>query len=85
MKHVIAVEPDLTPVKEFLSDKGYTVESIKADDSSKKDTGKYDAFIVSGLDSNSFGIYDTSTKAVVISADGLTPEQVYQELKQRLS
>ncbi len=84
MKHVVAVEPDLTPIKDFLTDKGYKVESINADDNSFKSADKYDAFVVNGLDANSLGFYDTSTRAIVIYADGLTPEQVYHELKLRL-
>lgn len=84
MKQLIAIEPDLTPIKDFLTDKGYKVDSINACDKSFKNTEKYDAFIVNGLDTNSLGFSDTTTRAVVINADGLTAEQVYKELKSKL-
>jgi len=78
----IAIEPNLTNVKSYLDQKGYTVESINFGDSSKNLQG-YDAIVVTGQNSNFFGYEDTETKAVVIKADGLTPEQVANALKQR--
>jgi len=82
MKGKIAVEKDLTPVKDYLSHKGYRVDCI---DFNQQDSAKlkgYDAIVVTGLNSNVLGIEDTSTKSVVINADGLTPEQVASELEQ---
>ncbi len=84
MKPFIAIEPNLTPVKEFLTEKGFKVESINIDDNSTSDLSKYDAFIVNGMDTNSMGISDTQTRVPVINADGLTTEQVYNELKLKL-
>lgn len=84
MKQRIAVEPDLTPIKDFLSDKGYSVDSINWSEGSAKQSSKYDAIIVTGLNSNFMGINDTDSKSVVIEAKGLTPEQVYHELQLRL-
>ncbi|MCX7711365.1 MAG: YkuS family protein [Clostridia bacterium] len=84
MKHRIAVEPNLTPVREYLSQKGFEVESINFDKESSKIKGDFDAFVVTGLDTNSLGYNDTTTKAPVINASGLTAEEVYQELQNRL-
>lgn len=83
MKQKIAVEPTLTPVKDFLSSKGYNVESINFGEALTTKSNQYDAFIVTGMDKNFMGIHDTNTKAVVIDAKGLTPEQVYHELQIR--
>ncbi len=84
MKHKLAIEPALTPIKEYLSEKGYQVDSMSTYGDSSNIHGKYDAYIVTGMNSNLMGISDTSTKAVVINAQGLTPEQVYHELQMRL-
>ena len=84
MSRRIAIEPNLTPVKELLSSKGYQVDSINYDKASSNFKDNYDAFIVNGLDTNSFGINDTGTKAPVINAVGLTAEEVYKELENRL-
>lgn len=84
MNYRIAVEPNLTPVKELLSSKGYQVESINLYKNSSAQQESFDAYIVNGLDSNSLGINETSTKAPVINAVGLTAEEVYNELRNRL-
>ena len=80
----IAVEPGLTPVKELLSNKGYSVESIDMLNEPSKIQNKYDAIVVSGMASNFLGIHDTDTNAVVINASGMTPEQVCHEIETRL-
>lgn len=81
MKQKIAIEPNLTPIKDFLSSKGYSVDSINYGEGSVKFNKGYDAFIVTGMDTNFMGINDTDSKAVVINAKGLTAEQVYHELQ----
>jgi len=83
-KKVIAVEHDLTPVKELLSNKGYSVESIDISKEYSNKLDKYDALAVRGMNDNFMGINDTGTKAVIIDAKGMTAEQVYDELRSRL-
>lgn len=83
MNQKIAIEPNLTPIKEYLSEKGYCVENIDYGQGTMSNKN-YDAFIVAGVETNFMGIQDTSTKAVVINAEGLTAEQVYQQLQSRL-
>ena len=84
MNKIIAIEDNLSPVKEFLADKGYEVKNIDYSMGISTLINKFAAFVVTGLDSNSLGINDTETKAIVIDAAGMTPEQVYDELKSRL-
>jgi hypothetical protein len=48
MKGKIAIERTLTPIKEYLSGKGYKVESIDFNDKSSKILSDYDAFLVTG-------------------------------------
>lgn len=85
MNQRIAVEPGLTPVKELLSTKGYQVDSINVGADASTAAGNYDAYIVTGMNSNFLGMGNTTSKAVVINASGLTPEQIVTELQSRLS
>ena len=82
MKGKIAVEKDLTPVKDYLSHQGYNVECIDFNQQSPAKLRGYDAIVVTGMDESALGIEDPLTKSVVINADGLTPEQVADELKE---
>lgn len=82
--HNIAIEPNLTPIKDYLSSKGLNVESVDFDKKAAGSGGKYDAYVVSGMKTNIMGMQDISTKAVVINAAGLTAEQVYHEIQLRL-
>lgn len=81
MKGTIAVEEDLTPVKEYLMEKGYQVESIDPNEESPSNLQNYDAIVVTGFNSDFLGFHDTKTGAVVIDADGLTPEEVVEEIE----
>lgn len=80
MAVTVGVEPKLTPIRDFLVSKGYKVENI---DFKNEEVYKsnIDAFVVTGMDTNFLGIQDTNTKAVVINADGMTPEEVYDHLQ----
>lgn len=83
MKGKIAIEQNLTPVKTYLSSKGYNVESISMNDQNTKKLQGYDAIIVTGQNSDFLGFETTKTNAVVINADGLTPEEVAKELEEK--
>ncbi|HHV60590.1 MAG TPA: YkuS family protein [Clostridiaceae bacterium] len=80
MAVTVGVESKLTPVREFLKSKGYNVQNIDFKNESPRNDS-YDAYIVSGMSMNFMGMQDTNTKAVVINADGMTPEEVYDHLK----
>lgn len=78
----IAVEKGLNPIKDYLSNEGY---SIKEFDNKKKTAknflNKFDAVIVKGEDQNVMGIEDTTTNTTIINADGMTPENVKNEIE----
>jgi Uncharacterised protein family (UPF0180). len=82
MKGKIAVEKDLTPVKDYLTSKGYAVECIDFNQQNSEKLQGYDAIVVTGLNSNLLGMEDTVTKSAVINADGLTPEEIANELEE---
>lgn len=77
----IGVEVGLTNVADFLKNEGYSVEilSESIDNNIPKLDG-LDAIVTSGMNTDMLGISDTETKAPVISANGLTP----QEIKSRI-
>ncbi len=80
MKGRIAVEKNLTPYSHYLSLQGYSVENMTVEDMLQKSIPDYDAFIVTGLSENFLGFHDIMTKAPVINADGLSPEDVARRI-----
>ncbi|MFV9510833.1 YkuS family protein [Tepidibacillus sp. LV47] len=74
----IAVEQSLQSVKEYLQNKGYEVVDLNQNTQA-------DAIVITGQDRNILGMQDITTKSPVINAKGLTPEEVYQQLSNRLS
>lgn len=75
----IGVEDNLRPVKKYLSRKGYEVCSIKEDT-----LESFDAVVISGMSENFLGMQDTETGAPIIDATGLTPEEVYDRIRDGL-
>ncbi|SHJ52157.1 Uncharacterised protein family (UPF0180) [Geosporobacter subterraneus DSM 17957] len=78
----VAVEKSLGNVRNYLKEKGFTVTDL---DQAKNYLDGFDAVVVSGQDDNFMGIHDTSTKAPVINARGMDVEDVYKQIKNRLS
>lgn len=84
MKKTIAVENNLTPVIEYLSGKGYKVDSIDIGGEYSKSIDKYDAVVVTGMNKDFLGVQDTVSRIPVIDARGLSAEQIYDRLNSRL-
>jgi len=80
----VAVERDLKPVSDFLTGKGYEVDSVSLNNVFTREMEKYDAVVVRGMNKDFLGVQDTNTSAVVINAKGMTAEQVYQAIESRL-
>jgi hypothetical protein len=78
----IAVEPGLTPVQEYLSGKGYQVDTLDTARLSQGGANPYAAIVISGQDQNLTGMQDRIADCPVINAHGLTPEQVHDRLRQ---
>ncbi|MGI6575109.1 MAG: YkuS family protein [bacterium] len=72
----IAVARQLSPVKAYLQAKGYEVVELGAN-------VEADAVVVSGQDENMLGMEIIDIQGPVINAEGLSPEEVYQEIKSR--
>lgn len=84
MNRKIAVEQGLTPVKDFLAQKGYFVDSINLSEEFERGLDEYDAVVVTGMNENYLGVEDINTNAAIIDAKGLTAEQVYSQIKKKL-
>lgn len=85
MNKRIAVEKDLNQVRDYLQAKGFVTESINYGEYTNKITDRFDAYVVTGMDRNFLGVSDTQTSAIVIDATGMSPQQIYNELNNRLS
>lgn len=79
--HKIAVQKGLTPVQEYLTERGYEVETIDFDAFTKAQTEEYDAIVITGMYTNFLGLETTATNVPVIDATGMTPEEIYEQIE----
>lgn len=78
MNRVIAVEGNLTPVKDYLAAQGCRVMDL-----SEAKFNRVDAVVLSGMDENLTGMQNVVVDAPVISARGRTPQEVWQEIQKK--
>lgn len=76
----IGVEQSLAQVQQALREKGHDVIELKQE----SDAQNCDCCVVTGLDSNVMGMQDTFTKGSVIDANGLSADEVCQQVESRL-
>jgi hypothetical protein len=76
----VAVESNLTNVDQALQSGGF--QTVGLEDSSLNDVS---AIVVSGQDKNFLGMQDTSRKIPVINAEGLSAEDVVNQVKNLIS
>ncbi|MFS0781479.1 YkuS family protein [Bacillus sp. 1P06AnD] len=77
----IGVEESLTNIQEALQENGYEVIQLKTE----ADAKNVDCCIVTGLDSNMMGMQDTFTQATVIDANGLSANDILNELEHKMN
>ncbi|ABY93444.1 MAG: Uncharacterized protein XD65_0996 [Caldanaerobacter subterraneus] len=77
----IAVESQLSNIKDYLKQKGYEVVELKETLSEKSDLNAYDAIVITGQSRNMLGIDDVLTNVPVIDATGMTPFDVEESIK----
>jgi hypothetical protein len=77
----IGVEQSLTNISEALREKGHEVIDLKQE----SDAQNCDCCVVSGIDSNVMGMQDTQMQGSVIEANGLSADEVCQQVEQRTS
>ncbi|WP_442593999.1 YkuS family protein [Neobacillus sp. D3-1R] len=76
----IGVEQSLTNIQQALREKGYDVVELKQE----SDANGCSCCVVTGLDSNVMGMHDTFTKGSVIEANGLSADEVCQQVESKL-
>lgn len=80
MSKRVAVEEGLSPINKYLQENGYEVVGLNA--SAQLDD--YDCCVISGVDENVMGMQDIVTNVPVIDARGMSPEEVYEAVNQRI-
>lgn len=73
-KRRIAVEDNLTPVRDLLTEKGYDVVGMDS-------LGSVSCVVVTGGGNNFMGIQNTLTEVPVINAEGRTAEEIVSEIE----
>ncbi|MCB2291226.1 YkuS family protein [Clostridium sp. CS001] len=78
----IAIQKGLTPIKDYLSQEGYTVKEFS---NRKKNAGnflnKYDSVVVTGENQNIMGVENTISSTTIIDATGMTGEEVKNQIE----
>lgn len=72
----IGVEDSLGQVKQQLQSSGHEVVSME--------DKNCDCYVISGQDRNMMGIAEAVTSASVINAEGLTADEIVQQVNQRV-
>ncbi|RPF52166.1 YkuS family protein [Aquisalibacillus elongatus] len=75
----IAVEETLSDVKQALQEQGHDVVTLEGDNAAGCDCS-----CVSGQDQNVMGMSEATSDASMINCDGMTAEEVVQEVNERL-
>lgn len=83
MHKKVAIEKNLSNVKQYFEDQGFQVDTIHDTELDTIGTvSQYDAIIISGGNNNFLGIEDTNTKAPIVSAEGKTPQEIFDRIKE---
>lgn len=77
----IAVEMNLTGLREYLDQQGYEVVQLDPLSTSGVELQNCKAVVISGMDKNMLGMQDIGTGSPVIDASGKSPEQILNQLK----
>lgn len=76
----IGVEESLTDVQQKLQEDGHEVITLRQE----QDVNGCDCCIISGQDQNVMGMQDTAIQGPVISAQGLSANDISREVQKRL-
>ncbi|HBT19812.1 MAG TPA: hypothetical protein DEA47_00280 [Peptococcaceae bacterium] len=77
MDRIVAVDEDLSSLKEALEEHGYSVVGL-----GEGDIKKAHAVVVSGMDQNIMLMEDIKTKVPVFSAEGKTQREIIEDLEE---
>ncbi|WP_212904231.1 YkuS family protein [Clostridium polyendosporum] len=83
MNKAIGVEKGLQNVVDYLMKEGYYVEILSEGmESNVSKLDGFDAIVIADYNTDMLGYSDTETKAPVINASGLTPEEIKSRIDQ---
>jgi hypothetical protein len=77
----IGVEQSLTDVQQALQEKGHEIVQLKQE----QDAKGCECCVITGQDQNVMGISNAVTNGSVISASGMSADQICQEVESKLS
>ncbi|WBW97491.1 YkuS family protein [Oceanirhabdus sp. W0125-5] len=82
----VAVQKGLGPIKNHLENEGFKVKEFdNRKKSAKNYLNKFDAVVITGESKDFMGIETTLTNASVINADGMSAEDVKNELDKQMT
>jgi len=82
----VAVQKGLGPIKNHLENEGFKVKEFdNRKKTAKNYLNKFDAVVVTGESKDVMGIEDTLTNASIINADGMSAEDVKNELDKHMT
>ncbi|MCM1992023.1 YkuS family protein [Oceanirhabdus seepicola] len=82
----VAVQKGLGPIKNHLENEGFKVKEFdNRKKSAKNYLDKFDAVVITGESKDVMGIEDTLTNASIINADGMSAEDVKNELDREMT
>lgn len=76
----VAVEDNLDQVERLLRNNGYEV--VRLDGQPQQ---QIDCCVITGQDNNMMGMMDITTGAPVINAEGLTADEVFQQINRAVN
>ena len=82
----VAVQKGLGPIKNHLENEGIKVKEFdNRKKTAKNYLNKFDAVVITGESKDVMGIEDTLTNASIINADGMSAEDVKNELDKHMT
>ncbi len=82
----VAVQKGLGPIKNHLENEGFKVKEFdNRKKTAKNYLNKFDAVVITGESKDFMGIEDTLTNASIINADGMSAEDVKNELDKHMT
>lgn len=84
MRKRVAVERTISAIGDHLAEQGFEVDWVDMGELQAKDLQNYGAVVISGQDSNLLGQEDIKTEVPVISAEGKTPAEIAEMVRERL-
>lgn len=84
MRKRVAVERTISAIGDHLAEQGFEVDWVDMSELKPKDLHNYGAIVISGQDSNLLGREDIWTETPVITAEGKTPAEITEMVRERL-